>query len=118
VTDLSVETDDLATYLGAPVDEDRASLLIELAMDLCAAIINPVPDTAKAIVLTAAGRAYSNPTGVTSEFVGPYQTTRPAGGVYLTKQERSALRLLTGSGGAFNVDILPANYPDSRFPDA
>jgi hypothetical protein len=114
---LRVKTDDLATYLGSPVDTDRARLLIALAMDLCAAIIDPVPDTAKAIVLSAAGRAYANPAGTTSETVGPYTMTSPSAGVYLTKSERAALRRLIGSGGAFDVDLLPVGYPASRFPE-
>jgi len=119
VTDLVVSTDDLATFLGLTgnLDTARAQQLLDLAVDLCTAVVNPLPSTALAVVLSAAGRAYSNPTGVTTEAAGPFQVTRPSAGVYLTKSERSALRLLTGSGGAFSFDLLPVNYPDSRFTD-
>lgn len=115
MADLVVTSADLGTYLGETVDEARATLLLELAMDLADAIVTPVPDAAKAVVLTAAGRAYSNPQGLTAEMVGPYQASRPTAGVYLTKSERASLKRLIGRGGAFNVDMLPAGYPDSRF---
>lgn len=117
MTDLVVAPSDLQTYLGVEtVDTARAQQMLDMAVALCGAIVSPVPQEALAVVLTSAGRAYSNPQGITSEMVGPYQASRPSAGVYLTKSERAALRLLTGSGGAFNFDMLPAGYPDSRFP--
>lgn len=113
---LTVTSDDLSTFLGNPVDTARADLLIELATDLVESIVTPAPDGAKAIVLTAASRAYTNVEGLTQEGIGPYIASRPAGGVYLTKAERSSLRLLAGRGGAFSIDPIGEGYPDDRFP--
>lgn len=107
----------LETYLGATVDETRASLLITQASNLVDVYFSPedAPDAADAVVLSAASRAYVNPSGVTSEMTGPYQVTRPSAGVYLTKAERTTLRRLATGGGAFSIDLIPG-YPDSRFP--
>jgi hypothetical protein len=99
---------DLGTYLGDPaIDIARATLLLELAQSLCEAIVSPITSTALPIVLTSAARAYTNPTSVTGESVGPFSVQRPSGGVYLTKSERRALRNLAGRSGAFSVDLLP-----------
>jgi hypothetical protein len=121
---LTVTASDLETFLGLDaIDTDRADQLIGLAMDLVESIVSPAPDAAKAIVLTAAARAYANPEGLTQELVGPYQASRPAAGIYLTKSERASLRRLAGVGGAFSFDLLGINgaedatdYPESRFP--
>lgn len=102
---------DLALYLGTEVDEARATFLIAMAVSLVSEIIADPPDTARAVVLSAVARAYTNPTGVTTEMVGPYQATRPSAGVYLTKPERASLRRLAGRSGAFSVDLLPPGYP-------
>lgn len=114
---LAVYADDLELYLGTTFTSDeteRAQLLIDLSMSLVATVVDPIPESAKAIVLTSAGRAYSNPQGVTSEMMGPFQASRPSAGVYLTRSERAALRLASGKGGAFSIDTL-VGYPDSRF---
>lgn len=106
---------DLESYLGLPVDEERATKLIALAFGLVKQMVSPVPEAAATVVLSAVARAYSNPTGVTTEMVGPYQSTRPAAGIYLTKGERATLRRMSGRSGAFSVDLL-ADYAD-RFND-
>jgi hypothetical protein len=81
------------------------------------AIVSPLPDGSDAIVLSAAARAFVNPTGVTAETVGPYSVQRPWPGVYLTKTERSSLRLLAGkASGAFTIDPTPAGAM-SRYYD-
>lgn len=116
MTALTVVPDDLATYLGTEVDENRAAKLLDLSMKLAASVVSPVPEEAEAIILTSAGRAYTNPQGLTQELVGPYQASRPSAGIYFTKAERSALRLLAGGGGAFSIDLL-AGYPDDRFTE-
>lgn len=111
---LVVSTQDLALYLGvASVDDDRAELLLQLAGDLCSAIVTPLPDTAKAIVLSAAARGYANPQGVSQETTGPYQVTRPWAGVYLTRAERAALKRLAGSGGAFTINPIADGATDN-----
>lgn len=107
---MNVTSADLALYLGQDVDEDRADLLIEMAVGLVEDIVYPAPDRAKAVVLSSVSRAYSNPTGITTEMVGPYQATRPSAGVYLTKAERNTLRRLAGRSGAFSVDLLPQDF--------
>lgn len=122
---LSVETDDLASYLGDTVDEDRAQLFLDLVMDQAASIVSPVPDAAKAVVLRAAARGYQNPTGRTSELIGPYQMSGAGvGDILLTKSDRNALRRLAGRSGAFSFDPLgidgtdseTTDYPGNRFP--
>lgn len=126
MTDLTVTYADLETFLGATfdtTDQARATQILGMAMDLASSFVSPVPSEAKAVVLSAAARSYSNPEGLTQELIGPYQASRPMAGVYLTKGERSTLRRLAGSGGAFSFDILGINgaedatdYPDVRFP--
>lgn len=125
MTDLTVTSDDLASYLGSSVDEDRADLFLELAMDLAGAIVSPVPDAAKAIVLKVAASGYESPTGRSQELIGPYQISGPAGGMVMSKADRAALRRLAGGGGAFSIDPLGVtgtndddDYPAARFPDA
>jgi len=59
--------------------------------------------------LTVAARAYSSPTTATMETAGPFSVQRPAGGVYLTRTERQALKTLAGRGGAFSIDPTPAD---------
>jgi hypothetical protein len=124
VTALSVTSDDLASYLGAEVDDDRAEFFLDLVMSQAASIVSPVPDAAKAVVLRAAARGYQNPTGRSQELIGPYQFSGAGGGdILLTKADRGALRRLAGGGGAFMVDPLgidgtlgSTDYPDARFP--
>lgn len=127
MTALTVSYTDLASFLGVSLDtteQARATFVLGLVMDEAGSIVSPVPSTAKGIILAAAARVYSNPTGVTQELVGPYQASRPSMNL-LTKGERSALRRHGGGGGAFSFDILGINdasdatdYPDVRFPDA
>lgn len=126
MTALTVTYADLASYLGAtfvPADQTRATFVLGLVMDEAGSIITPVPSTAKGIVLSAAARIFTNPTGVSQELVGPYQTSRPSSNL-LTKGERSSLRRHGDGGGAFSFDVLGINgledatdYPDARFPD-
>lgn len=109
---LSVIPEDFATYMGLDLstrDYDRVQMLLDLAEAECLSVVDPLPDTAARVILSASARAFSNPTGVTSELVGPYQASRPWAGVYLTKSERASLRRAAGSGGAFSVDPTPAD---------
>lgn len=105
-----VTSDDLATFLGeSSLDEARASLMLTLARQACEVYVSPLPDSALGVVLTVAARAYSSPTTATMETAGPFSVQRPAGGVYLTRTERQALKTLAGRGGAFSVDPTPAD---------
>ena len=117
---LSVTSSDLDTFLNldSTINAARADLLIELATDMCVSYIDPVPDGAKRIILSAAGRAYSNPDGVEAHTIGPelvtYGTT--LGGLYLTKAEIADLKRMGGVGGAFSVDPTPDDAFSSIYP--
>lgn len=123
MTALTVDHTDLASFLGTTLDNDRADFILGLVMGEAGSIVSPVPAGAKGVILSAAARAYSNPTQVSQELIGPYQTSR-ASQPLLTKAERSALRRHAGGGGAFSFDLLvdgtvtATDYPDVRFPDA
>jgi hypothetical protein len=110
--------EDLALYLGQDtIDGTRAEFLLDQALMLAASIVSPVPDTAKPVILAAAGRAYSNPQGVTQETVGPYSVQRPQAGLYFTRAEQAILKRLGGRGGAFTIDPAPADVdPDVTWP--
>lgn len=107
---------DLSTYLGSTVDNDRATLLLLLAQGICQAYANPLPDAAKAVVLGSAARAYVNPQQTTAETVGPYTASSPFPGLYLTRQERQILKTLAGRGGAFTIDPTPADAGTGLMP--
>lgn len=106
---MDVTAEELGMYLGmAEIDGSRADFLLAQALTLAASIVSPVPDTAKPVILAAAGRAYANPQGVSQEVVGPYQVQRPQAGLYFTRAEQAILKRLAGRGGAFTVDPTPA----------
>lgn len=106
---------DLQTFLGVDtIDTSRAALLIELAQDLCATVVTPLPATARAVVLDVAARAYGNPQGMQATHAGSFSVQWGAaqfggalGGVFLTRGNKSTLRRLAGAGGAFSIDTLP-----------
>lgn len=101
---------DLALHLGVDVsdlDGDRADHLMALAYQECLSVVDPLPLTAVRVILDVSARAYTNPTQVQSETVGPYTVQRPWAGVYLTKGDRAALT--RGSGGAFTVTPMAAD---------
>lgn len=101
--------EDLALYLGLDeISGSRADLLIGQAINLCLAVVRPLPEEATVVVLSAAGRAYANPQGATYETIGPMSVQRPQAGLYLTKAEKTALKSMAGRGGAFTVDPTPA----------
>lgn len=104
--------EDLALYLGLDeINGARADLLIQQAINLCQSVVTPLPDGASAVVLSAAGRAYVNPQQVSYETIGPMSVQRPqgSGGLYLTKADKAALKSMAGRGGAFTVDLTPAD---------
>lgn len=108
---------DLATYLGSSVDDDRATLLIQLAQDKCEAILTPLPDTAMGVVLDIAARAYSNPTNAQSQTTGPFSASfgGVAGGLWLTRANLADLRRLADSGGAFTIDPTPEDASATNY---
>ncbi|MFE0647501.1 hypothetical protein ACFVZH_02770 [Streptomyces sp. NPDC059534] len=108
--------EELALYLGlAEIQGERADLLIAQAVALAESVVKPLPDQATAVVLSVAGRAYTNPQQVTYETIGPQSIQRPAGsgGLYLGKADKAALKALAGRGGAFTVDPTPADADPS-----
>lgn len=106
----------LGLYLGLDeIQGDRADLLITSAVGLCQTVVKPLPEGAEAVVLSVAGRAYVNPQQVSYETIGPMSVQRPSGsgGLYLTKNDKAALKSLAGRGGAFTVDPTPATADPS-----
>lgn len=115
--------DDLGVYLGRTVDQARATLILQLAHDLCETVASPVPAAAKGVELAVASRAYNNVTSAHQAGVGSAQVSYGApnsstgiGGLYLSKSDRRTLRSLSGRTGAFSVDLLPAPLPPTAVP--
>lgn len=113
MADPIVDPSDLELMLGTPVDFDRATLLLELAEALCESVVAPpLPDAARAVVLSVAARAYANPQNAQSQSMGPYSASysqgSATGGLYLSRQDRQTLQRLAGRGGAFTIDTMPA----------
>jgi hypothetical protein len=102
---------DLSTYLGAAVSDDRATMLLRLAEQLCLSVVAPLPAGAEAVVMDVAARAYSNPQNLTEQATGPYVAAYGAvgGGLWLTAKNERTLRRLTGSGQAFTINPTPAD---------
>lgn len=106
---VTVTPADLGTYLGGNVDMDRAMALIGYATSLCTSVVNPLPDGSEAVILDVAARAYSNPANVMQQGNGPFSASygSVSGGLWLTRQNKTTLRRLAGSGGAFMIDTMP-----------
>lgn len=106
---------DLGVYLGLDtIDDARAGLLLQLAHDRMEQFVFPVPDAAKSIELSVAGRAYNNVTSAHQVGIGSAQVSYGSqgsstgiGGLYLSKQERADLRRMAGRNGAFSIDLIP-----------
>lgn len=111
---MTVTPANLATYLGTEVDEARATYLLARSVELCESVITPLPAGSDAVVLDVAARAYTNPTNVSSQNVGPYSASYggAAGGLWLTRQNKVTLRRLNGASSAFSVDPTPARVLD------
>lgn len=105
--------DDLALLIGSAVDDARATLILELAQDLCETIVSPLPAAARATVLAVAARAFNNPMSATQIGLGSAYASLGStgaggvGGLYLSRQDKSNLARLAGRGGAFSIDMLP-----------
>ena len=114
---------DLGVYLGTTVDQDRATLMLSLAQDLCASVITPLPVTALGTVLGVAGRAFNNVTSAHQAGIGSAQVSYGSpnssvgiGGLYLSKTDVKTLRRLGGRTGAFSIDLLAATVPPTDVP--
>lgn len=112
---------ELGTLLSEDIDpaDDRALLLLALAQARCELWVTPLPEAAKGIVLTVAGRAWTNIAGANQVGLGSaYATLSTAGvtsgGLYLSKSEKADLRRLAGRSGAFSVDWLPQGRSETQ----
>lgn len=69
-----------------------------------------LPDVVIAVTLTAARRAYENPSGLVSESFGSYSYTRNQGerriGMYLTDEERKAVRRAAGQRTFDSLELV------------
>ena len=111
------QVSDLQTFTGLTLDEDRAQQLLDLIEADATGIVNPLPQAAMGVILTAAARALPNPSGVVSQSVAGASTTWGAGQLYLSRAERRALRRIAGiGGGAFTVSPAPKAGKGYRDP--
>lgn len=124
---VNVTVSDLSTYLNnASLNTTRAQQVLDLAVQLCESIVDPLPAGAEPVVLDVAERGYANPTdvrgadlGLYSEGVGAFSTSTPGtvgGGLWLTENNKQTLRRLAGKGGAFTIDALAASFSPSGQP--
>lgn len=101
--------DNLRILLGLTddtFDRPRGRLVIDLAVQRAQEILSPLPARARPVVLDAAVRGYSNPTGVDTETAGPYTRTYRSSQVRLTDEEKQTLRDMADDGsdsGAFTI---------------
>lgn len=123
-TPLATPTE-LGVYLGETIvsNDPRATLVLQLAHDLCETVVAPVPTLGKGVELGVAARAYNNVTsahqmslGSASVSFGAQNSSVGVGGLYLSKSDKATLRRLAGRSGAFSVDMLPAPVPPTVVP--
>ncbi len=115
---------DLGTYLGDPnLDQNRATLILQLAQDLAEFVVSPLPSTALGIVLSVAARAFNNVTNAQAISLGtahigyaPPGASEGIGGLYLSRSEQRLLRLAAGRGGAFTIDPTPSDAGQGLMP--
>lgn len=117
-----ITSDDLALYLNdSNINVERASAMIDRAQSLCESILSPLPASAAVVVERVAGRGYVTTTTARNAQLAaagsPMGGPGAAGGVWLSRTDKSDLRRLAGGGGAFTVDLLPTGYvaPVQRF---
>lgn len=94
--------------MAVTLDETRAQQMLDIVEGFASAVVSPLPDAALGVILTAAARAYPNPSGTASESMGGASASWGSGGAYLTRSERNMLRMMAGrGGGAFTVNTAP-----------
>lgn len=114
-----VTPDDLGVYLAVQsIDEVRAAKLIDWAQALCESVITPLPTGAEPVVLDVTARAYSNPTSVTQQSVLSASASygAVAGGMWLTRENKAALRRLAGASSVFTFDMTDTVIPGPLAP--
>jgi hypothetical protein len=77
--------------------------------------LDDVPDIIVAVTVAVAYRAYQNPTGATQSSVGDvsvsYGREGVTGAIYLTPDERRAVRRAAGASSAGTVELVSPYYP-------
>lgn len=122
MSDPVIDPSDLGIYLtDTTINVVKAMGLILDAQTLCEDIISPLPAAASVIVKRVAGRAYSSTTAARQVQLGQADaafgaTPGPVGGVYLTRYDVADLRRMAGGGGAFSINMLPADYATTLAP--
>lgn len=116
--------DELGVYLGTTVDDDRATLVLQLAHDRCELYVSPVPAAGKGIELSVAARLYNNASSAHQAGIGSAQVSYGApnssvgiGGLFLSKSEVRDLRRMAGRTGAFSVDLTSLDENDDGLVD-
>lgn len=113
----------LSTFLNRSVDLDRANLVLYLAEQKCTRYVHRIAP-AKAltvevldVILTVAGRAYSNVTsahqaGIGSANIsfGAQNSSMGVGGLYLSRSDKADLRRFAGNNGAWSKSLLPDGW--------
>lgn len=125
---------ELASWLGVPIDpeSERAWLILESAsglvrsaagqtwVDASGNLTDVAPD-ARTITLTAAARAWANPTGAVDKTTGPFRNGWASGetGVLLTEGERATLARLAarGFGGLFTISTTRGDFETRTMVD-
>ena len=115
---------DLGTYLKDPgIDTVRATQSLLLAQNLCETIWSALDATALGTVLAVAARQYGNVNSAHAVGIGSAQisygsagSATGVGGLYLSRSDKSTLRLLAGRGGAFSIDPTPADAGEGLMP--
>jgi hypothetical protein len=102
---------DLALFMNVTLDDDRAQQMLDIIEGFALAVISPLPPAAKGVILTAAARAYPNPSGTAAQSTAGSSTSwgwHGSGGTYLTRTELRMLQRMAGiGGGAFSVNVAP-----------
>lgn len=112
---MTVFPSDLATLLGdTSINTTRAQAMIDDAVALCQSVVNPLPAGADVVVKRVAARGYLQTSARQYQLASadaPYGASPgPVGGVTLLRVDKADLRRLAGGGGAFTIDLLPADY--------
>lgn len=128
---------DLADWIGEPIvaesaDARRAEMALRMAsaivrqesrrtwLDEDGVLIDPLPDAVTMVVLSSAGRGYSNPDNFADESLDDWRGRRPDDmvGFQLTAPERNLLAPFTGSKhrgiGTISTTRGDIGAPDDR----
>lgn len=121
MSDPIVDPTDLGTYLNdSTINSERAELMIGQAQALCETIVTPLTAAAAVVVMRVAARGYttaaqSRANAQMAAAGSPFQSG-PAGGVYLTRYDKSDLRRTASGSNAYSISMLPASYSPTLPP--